>query len=240
MNAIGIFILTAAVTFMYIAAFLIFKRRKYIFISGMRNRTDEEIKKLEKSGYLKAAGKLYVVTAVLLTIGLLLTVLEIPYGFEIAVGITVLVFIIGYIYIQKYEMKERRKSAYISSVITAFITIGIIGYIISRAFLANELMVLEDDLEITGPYGTEINIESIQEIELLDKLPAINLRTNGYKVGERLMGHFQVEEYGAVTLYIHGGNRPYLLIKHNDSYTLINSKKEEETIDWYEQLKEKI
>ncbi|WP_156290124.1 DUF3784 domain-containing protein [Oceanobacillus salinisoli] len=238
MNAIGIFLLTIAMTFAYAAAYFILKKQKYSFITGMRNRTNEEIKKLQKSGYMKATGRLYLIIAIELTIGLLLTMLGISYAFEIAVGIFVLLFVVGYIYIQKYELKERRQTAYLSSVITGFITIGIVGYILSRGFLGNELVISDEQIEITGPYGVEVSLQEIREVELLDELPEINVRTNGYAFGERLMGNFSVEEYGSGKLFVHRESKPYLFIELDGTYIIINSKDVEQTRKWHNQLQE--
>ncbi|RKQ33448.1 DUF3784 domain-containing protein [Oceanobacillus halophilus] len=240
MNGMGLLVLTIAVSFTYTAAFLILKKRKYFFVTGMRTRPEEEIKKLEKTGFLRATGRLYLATGIILSIGLIAMMAGISYAFEISVGIFLIVFVIGYIYIQKYELKERRQSAYLSSAITAFITIGIVGYILGRGFIANDLIINEEQIEITGPYGIEFKIEEIQEIELIEDIPEINLRTNGYAFGERLIGNFDLEEYGGGKLYIHGENKPYLLIDLNETYFIINSKDSTETERWYNEITKKL
>ncbi|MFD1851991.1 DUF3784 domain-containing protein [Oceanobacillus bengalensis] len=240
MNMIGISILIAAVLFTYLTAYFILKKQKYFFISKLRNRTAEEIKELEKTGYIKANGKLVLYSAHLLTIGLIFEVFGVNYAFEVCIAFVLFFLLIGTVYIQKYEIKERRRGAYQSSTISAFITIGIVGFIISRGFIDNTLSIESGQIEISGPYGEQIAWSEISEVRLLDELPEIKLRTNGYGFGNRLIGNFDVEELGKGKLYIHHLNGPYLLIETNESYYVINSDDSDETLEWYRSVEEQV
>ncbi|RLL42795.1 hypothetical protein D8M04_14695 [Oceanobacillus piezotolerans] len=132
MNPIGIIILLTAMIFAYASAFFVLKKKKYYFISRLRNRTSEEINQLEKTGYIKANGKLILFSAYILSAGLILELIGVPFAFQVCLILVILFYLVGTIYIQKYEVKERRKNAYMTTTISVVITIAIIAFILIR------------------------------------------------------------------------------------------------------------
>ena len=55
---------------------------------------------------------------------------------------------------------------------------------------------------IPGNYATEVRLNDIRMIELLDSLPEITARTNGIGLGNINKGHFRLEGVGACRLYV--------------------------------------
>ncbi|WP_010198606.1 PH domain-containing protein [Bacillus sp. m3-13] len=96
----------------------------------------------------------------------------------------------------------------------------------------------ENSFEISGVYGDEWRFEDITQVDLVEEMPEVYLRTNGYGMQSISKGHFKVKDYGSSLLFIYKGNSPYLLIKTNDDTIFINSKDAEKTKDWYYQLVE--
>lgn len=105
-------------------------------------------------------------------------------------------------------------------------------------FQEAELTLKENSLEISGVYGEEWWYEDITQIELLEEMPEVLLRTNGYGMQSISKGHFKVKDYGSSLLFIYKGHSPYLLIKTKDDTIFINAKDAEKTKDWYYQLVE--
>ncbi|MGI6317830.1 MAG: hypothetical protein ACOX1J_03735 [Dethiobacteria bacterium] len=52
-------------------------------------------------------------------------------------------------------------------------------------------------------YGEVYAWDSIEDVILMEELPAIVMRTNGSALGSNLKGYFRTEEYGSV---IHAGH----------------------------------
>lgn len=117
-------------------------------------------------------------------------------------------------------------------------TIIFIAVITSLGFInKTEIYVHEDTLEVTGMYGVEWDLADIERVELLDELPEVLIRMNGFSMPGVLKGHFKLEEpYGHGLLFVQGNEEPYLAIFTSDNYMIINRKENEETLNIYEQL----
>ena len=80
-------------------------------------------------------------------------------------------------------------------------------------FSANEIRVSADTLEITGPYGETIRAGDIASVSVVDSLPDIKLKKNGFAVGRIAKGYFLLRGGETVKLLVDGNVGPYLRIK---------------------------
>ncbi|WP_246206769.1 DUF3784 domain-containing protein [Virgibacillus ihumii] len=217
-------------------AYLILNKKFYHFLSGFNRRTREEQNVLTERGYPQALGKHFLLLAGIVAIGLLLTLFGVPYGFEASMAAMVLVICGGQFYVQKYELPEKRKKGYGMAVLTSFVTIGIIGFVISTGFQENNLSIDNYSFTISGPYGVEWPVETVEKVQLLDEFPEVKVRTNGYSFANRLKGHFKLQNHGEGLLFIHGKESPYLFIKREKDYMIINGQNSEQTQKWYNEM----
>ena len=75
-----------------------------------------------------------------------------------------------------------------------------------------------------GLYGIDIPISDMQSLELVDTLPRIQNRTNGYSAGGLLRGNFRLEAWGSGKLFINRNSPPYVVVRTRDSFVVVNSK----------------
>ncbi len=62
-------------------------------------------------------------------------------------------------------------------------------------------------VKINAPmYGIELEIDDIEEIRILDKLPS-GLRTNGVGASTYNLGNFSIDDYGKCKLYVYFENQ---------------------------------
>ncbi|MEL3971922.1 PH domain-containing protein [Rossellomorea oryzaecorticis] len=97
------------------------------------------------------------------------------------------------------------------------------------------MIVAKDSFEITGMYGDKWKIEDIEEVTLLDEMPEVTWKINGYGLSTTAKGVFKVKEYGRSLLFIKKES-PYIYIKVGDQHVFINGGSPEETKEWYEEL----
>lgn len=129
------------------------------------------------------------------------------------------------------DMKSNLKKYFVGFVLVFVIGILIYGIIPSKVHFT------DDSVEFTGAYGTEISIASIENLQLSDKRPSINARTNGLSLGGVKKGFFKVEGLGKTRLLIHSGNGPYLIITtKNGEVTIINFKDKADTESAYQRI----
>ena len=86
-------------------------------------------------------------------------------------------------------------------------------------------------------YGTKFDINQIQSIDIIDKIPG-GMRTNGIDTGKSSLGHYNINGYGKSLLYIKNESHHVVVIKLNDEYVFINADSDEETDAYYNQLKQ--
>ena len=96
-------------------------------------------------------------------------------------------------------------------------------------------------VKINAPtYGTEFNIDDIQEISMINKLPS-GIRTNGVGASTYNLGNFSINDYGQSKLYIYFENPNCISIKlKNNTYIFFNSKSNDETLEYYNELQKAL
>lgn len=216
----------------------IVKKEAYGLISSFRSRPKEVQEELIQNGYPQRTGKLLIGTALTLLVLLPLLFTPFPYAMEVQIGVMVVLLLGGFIYLSKYEIPKKRKKSYIISTSVAVVTFGFLFAIFYLGFQEAELAVKEETFEISGVYGDHWDYENITQVELLEEMPEVLIRTNGYGMQTLSKGHFKVKGYGSSLLFIYKGHSPYLYIKTKDDNIFINSKDAQQTKDWYHQLVE--
>lgn len=208
---------------------------QYMLISGFNNRSEEEQKILIENGYPQKTGNLLIMTAVGMLILFPLVFTSFPYIIEVQYGFMTLFLLVGFIYVSKYEIPEKRKKSYWFASIFTLLVIGFISGLFYLGYQLNELVVKEQTFEITGLYGDEWKVEDIEKIELLNEMPNVSYKENGFGMSNLSKGYFSVETYGSSLLFIRNGG-PYLLIEMKDGIIFINGENSEQTKSWYEQM----
>lgn len=183
--------------------YLFKKQKDFTFLSGFSNRPDEK-QYLKESGYLTAISNVLFTSFLILLITFIVGLFPIPWAFEIGFSIFIVHLMISLVWVQRYEVPHKRKKMYwIMGFISAG-TIIFIAVITSLGFInKTEIHVHEDTLEVTGMYGVEWDLADIERVELLDELPEVLIRMNGFSMPGVLKGHFKLEEpYGHGLLFV--------------------------------------
>lgn len=92
----------------------------------------------------------------------------------------------------------------------------------------------DQTLHISGIYGMN---EEIESIEIIEEMSKISKRTNGFEFNETLKGSFQLENDQLVKLFLQSTDAPYILVQTKKSPIYFNSKTKEETETLYAYLK---
>ena len=90
---------------------------------------------------------------------------------------------------------------------------------------------------ITGDYATEVRLNDIRMIELLDSLPEITARTNGIGQGNINKGHFRLEGVGACRLYVNLKYSPFIhIVTAEGEHIFFNTDDPARTMDLYKSI----
>ncbi len=164
------------------------------------------------------------------------------WGTEVGFGLLILIIIYTVIKAQKFNPPEvKNKSATISLLITLIIVIGV-GAGIAWTAMPPAFNLESKQFTISGAYGTSVNYSDIKELDLVDEIPPLSMRTNGLGLGPILKGHFQLEDKDKALLFLRSDSGPVLIIKPqtNPEIIMINSKDAAETRLLYHSLSKKL
>lgn len=163
-------------------------------------------------------------------------------GLPVIATMTILISILGGVIImivksRKFypdKLNNKSKGVY---VVLAIVFLSVFGMIYHDS-RPTEIVISKKSVFVKGAYGLELPIKDIQEVKLIEKIPAITLRTNGFGLGSIKKGHFNLEEYGNCRLFLHSDSSPYLIIiEKNEEKIIINHENKKETEKEFERLK---
>jgi hypothetical protein len=234
------FIQLSVVLIFLVIGWAILKKEAYGLISSFRSRPKSEQEELIKKGYPQKTGKMLLVTGIVLLALLPLLLTSFPYALEMHIGVMVIMLLGGFIYVSKYDLPSKRKRSYIISILIAVITVGTLAVVFFLGIQEPKMTFNEDTFVISGVYGGEWKYSELTHIEIVDEMPEVTLRTNGYGTPTISKGHFRVKDVGKSLLFIYKGNSPYIFIETERDKIFINSKSAGQTKDWYDLLKEQV
>ncbi len=217
----------------------IVKKEWYWLISNFNSRTKDEQQQLISNGYPQRVGKLMLMTAAGMTILLPLSFTSFNYSTDVQFGFMLILLLGGLIYLSRYEIKEKRKRSYIISSAITVVTFGLLIGLFYVGYQDFELKEQKDSFEITGMYGGKWNYSEVQKVELLDQMPEVTWKQNGFGLATLAKGQFKVKNYGSSLLFIHKDSPPYLYIEADGEKIFINSEDPQQTKEWYELLLER-
>lgn len=225
-------IIFAAISLLFIAIGLaISKYRCYWLISGYNTASKEEQSRIEIEKVAMHMGRMCYLIALVLFIGGIVTNYTRISIFPVTILIMLIVF--GYLfYLQRFDHNKKSKAETIVFIVIAFITFSITILTFSYGRETNEVKINDKTIVIDGSFGTTIKKSEIRNIELVDELPKISLKVNGYSDGSSIKkGDFKLENGENVKLYIQGKSGPYIKISTIDDEIYINYKDKNKTID---------
>jgi hypothetical protein len=147
--------------------------------------------------------------------------------------IVVLVVSLGFmtLFMQRYdgnlfdENHKLKKGVFKKFLKSGSVTVIALVAVLAMIFVSTrplDVEVNEEALVINGMYGTTIRYDEIVEVQWLNTLPKIEMRTNGADSGPHLKGHFKLESLGAVKLFVNKKYEHFILIKTQDQVVIFN------------------
>ena len=214
--------------------------RWYFLISGYNTMSKKQKENVDTEGLGKLMGNFSFVMAALI----LISGIAQRNGYRLVVLICMLsivpLTIVLIILAQKYDHNSMTKSD--KTEIKVFIgLIMVTGLLVSTMLIYGvrepKVEIGADKITISGMFSSSINKEDIREISLQDTIPKVLRKTNGFDFGYILRGNFTLEEIGVAKIYIHENKAPYIVIKTENKYYIINYKDSNKTMELYNKIK---
>ena len=132
----------------------------------------------------------------------------------------------------KVKHNNRRKSIMIALSIIVLFSIPIFY----PYYKDLNVILKSDHIEITGIYGTNIEYDSIAQIQLLNSLPHISYRSNGYSIGPVNLGNFKEVNGNMLKLFTHSDSCFIYIKNKNDTVYYMSKKRYNDTKILYQNI----
>jgi hypothetical protein len=233
--ALGVFFITLG--------YLIKYARWYWLIAGYNTASPEEKAKIDIVGLSHSMGMaLFVAGIALFLFGIgTWAGFALP-GFLAMMLIPVMLCVYLLWNRQKYTVKApeySRETAIGMSLALGLSLLAIMVVLAAGLFYSSKPAIITatpQQIHISGIYGLTENMENIQEISLLNTIPAIERKNNGFGFGSVRKGKFRLQNWGEGKLYLISDTPPFIYIKTQNSYLLVNYKNPGQTNDPYRSL----
>lgn len=241
-----IIMLVTAVIFFGLA-YLVGVKKMYMLLAGFNTASPEELAKMNLPAVCRATGICFctLAAATLICAGLLR--LGFAWAIEIFMGVILLGCWFFVLFIQKYdgnnydEQGKPQKRFYVIIIGVSLLMSAIIGgVILSEASSLREPRVSFTDSTVTldGMYGLTIAKSDISSVTLLDTAPQITIRSNGVDTLGAKKGHFNVNGFGRVRLFVRDNSIPWIYIQgqKGKEKVLIALSNSDDTLVLYQEL----
>lgn len=101
----------------------------------------------------------------------------------------------------------------------------------------NILEINNNIIKIKGDYGMEIKTSEIKSIELVNKLPEITVKTNGFALQTIKKGYFKTKNGEKVKLLVNSDKQPMIFIITKDNQKIYYSSKNNSNKMIFDELK---
>jgi Domain of unknown function (DUF3784) len=236
-------VLMTIIVLLFIASGILLKYGKhYWIISGYR--TPEEIRKegVDIAGLGNFIGaSCFVIAALLLLAG----IFDHYHVFGGLVGsISSLFFVVAFILIraQKYNRRvlpdgrKRKGTKVLLGIVVAILMI--VGGMLIYGSIEQSVDVEHGAIEIGGLYGTTLDISNISDVSIINELPKIQAKKGGFDFANVLKGDFSLDGIGEGKLYVNIAAPPFIKIKYNDTFVILNFRDTTTTLTTFDKINE--
>ena len=247
MNWINTILLVLPTLILFGIGYLIRFKRAYWLISGYNTMSAAKKLKVDTAGLGRLMGNMCFIMGTDMFAGIMLIYLQQAVIGFVVLGCLVPVIIYILIAAQKYDgnnfdesgrMKKSARIAIGSILAVLVLMFSFVGYSIYQGFQPSSIAISGQSLIISGSYSQSIPIQDIRRIELIETLPAIELRTNGSAIGSRLRGHFRVANIGPALLYLDAKKPPFIAVDTAKQHVYLNLDEPGQTRELYSQLEQ--
>jgi len=137
---------------------------------------------------------------------------------------------------QRFDHNKSKSKLYILVLGAAII---FVASFLTYGFIPTKVIYDNNSVRFSGMYGFTVNSNEIASVKLVNVIPEIKLRTNGFSVGSVNKGTFIVDSIGKCRLLLNSGSKPYIVLtKTNGEVFIINLKSSSQTHNVYQNIKQ--
>jgi len=101
----------------------------------------------------------------------------------------------------------------------------------------NQIEISNNIIKIKGDYGIELGAKDIKSIELVNELPEISIKTNGFALHTIKKGDFETKDGENVKLFINSKDKPIIYITTYNNKKIYYSSKNDSSQQIFNKIK---
>lgn len=220
-------------------AFLVTTNNAKYLLSGYNTMSEAEREKVDINAYIPYFKKFHLFLGIsFIALGLLL---HYAIG-ATASGIFMGVYpILAYVYFIWESNKFWKGSSKKWNKIGIYILVGTLILVVAlfaMGFKENHLIITGDSIQFQGSYGETISPSEIKSVTLVNELPKITSKANGFAIGNIRKGYFKTSAGEQVKLILNSDSKNYLLVTKVNGEKIYFSAKEKPSNEVYKELKQ--
>ncbi|PYZ95564.1 hypothetical protein CR205_18720 [Alteribacter lacisalsi] len=218
--------------------YLIYKKRMYGLLSGFNTKSEEDQERLIEAGFPQASGRMLMNTSYILLAGAVIALFGwVEEAVLLSWGVWLAVLFGRALFLNRMNKSHTQKLDGFIIIFSAIFVFGGTTALFIAGEAENDIAVTDGQIEVTGWYGSKWTVEDVTSVSLIETPPDTRMRTNGIAYGHRQKGLFRVDELGNGRLYLFRNHPPFLFVQTEDDFFFINSRDEERTQAWYEEIR---
>lgn len=222
-------------------AFLVTENNAKYLLSGYNTMSEQERQKFDIKSYIAYFKKFHIFLGIsVFIIGSILYYFINPDWSGIFMGtypILAYVYFIwkGNQFSKINDRKQNRKTIIaMSFMFSVFIAIAAMFF---YTLQDNQIEINDNIVKIKGYYGMDLKTNEIKSIELVNELPEISIKTNGFALQTIKKGNFKTKNGENVKLLINSVEQPIIYITTNTNQKIYYSSKDKSNQKIFDQIK---
>ena len=206
--------------------FIVTKGNAKYILSGYNTMPETERSKVDIEGLVRFFNRFHVVLGVSLFAGVLLIS---RFNNNWASAFMIMYPLIAYLYMivksdQFYKNTSRKKWATYFGGGILVIVIAVVGYTQLFSYKSSDILLKAETLEFEGMYGTEVSKQDIFDMKLVNELPPISYKSNGFAAGDHAKGSFKLKDGRTVRLFVDKKGKSFLWLRTRNGEVYYNSE----------------
>ncbi len=232
----------AGMSLLFVAmGFIITELNAKYFLSGYNTMNETERKKIDLTSYIPHFKKFHIWFGVsFFIIGSLLLYFVGEDKISLFLGVYP---VAAYIYFFWRSTKHGNKFGLQRNVFTTLVLLGTLLFVtvmFARETKESKIILHSNMIEFQGSYGEQVSQSDILSVELIDHLPKITMRTNGFSSGSIKRGYFKTSEGERIKLILNADTSPYMLFTKNNGGKIYFAAKEKPTEELYNEIRTQL
>jgi len=236
-----IYIISGLSILFFVLSFVLTENNAKYILSGYNTMSEEERKKVDLKSVIQSYKSFHIFLAIsFFVLGILIYKFMGEAATAMFLGIYPILAYTVFVFRSKDSLINANPKTKNLVIGVLLATLVFLVYLFMSGNKENLIILHDDSIEITESYGETIKPEEIQSIQLVESLPKIKLKSNGYATGEIRKGYFKTDKGEKIKLIVNQKSTSYILITKTDEKKIYYASKSRTNTEVLNEIKKRF